>query len=184
MNQNKTQSREASVITKSFPLAQFPGLVEPRPTAYHHIRWTDNAFQRIAWPSDERQFHRNGLQSLRNGLRSDNYILRSRNYTLISHNYTLISGNYTLISGNYRLRSRNYTLPPDNYTLLWHDYIRLSDDYTLLSDNSPRFSVNDLKGRLITLQERGQLGCGFEFSDRRIAAGWRAGAEGAELVAG
>ena len=28
----------------------------------------------------------------------------------------------------------------------------------------PRFSVNDLKGRLITLQERRQLGCGFAFA--------------------
>jgi hypothetical protein len=30
---------------------------------------------------------------------------------------------------------------------------------------APRFSVNDLKGRLITLQERRQLGCGFEFAE-------------------
>jgi signal peptidase I len=28
----------------------------------------------------------------------------------------------------------------------------------------PRFSVNDLKGRVITLQERWQLGCGLEFA--------------------
>jgi Reverse transcriptase (RNA-dependent DNA polymerase) len=30
---------------------------------------------------------------------------------------------------------------------------------------TPRFSVNDLKGRLITLQERRQLGCGLEFAE-------------------
>jgi hypothetical protein len=29
---------------------------------------------------------------------------------------------------------------------------------------TPRFSVNDLKGRVITLQERWQLGCGLEFA--------------------
>ena len=47
----------------------------------------------------------------------------------------------------------------------------------------PRFSVNDLKGRLITLQEWRRLDCGFEFSDERIAD-WRADAGGAELAVG
>jgi hypothetical protein len=46
-----------------------------------------------------------------------------------------------------------------------------------------RFSINDLKGRLITLQERRRLDCGFEFSDERISD-WRAGAGGVELAAG
>ena len=48
---------------------------------------------------------------------------------------------------------------------------------------APRFSVNDLKGRLITLQERRRLDCGFEVSDERISD-WRAGAGGAELAVG
>ena len=46
-----------------------------------------------------------------------------------------------------------------------------------------RFSINDLKGRLITLQERRRLDCGFEVSDERIAD-WRAGAGGAEFAVG
>src|ERR1017187_6345808 len=48
----------------------------------------------------------------------------------------------------------------------------------------PRFSVNDLNGRLITLQERRQLGCGFEFADDWSDADWLPGAGGAERVAG
>jgi len=48
----------------------------------------------------------------------------------------------------------------------------------------PRFSVNDLKGRLITLQERRQLGCGFEFADDWSDADLRLCAGGAERVAG
>jgi iron complex outermembrane receptor protein len=34
---------------------------------------------------------------------------------------------------------------------------------------APRFSINDLKGRLITLQERWRMDCCFEVSDERIA---------------
>jgi pyridinium-3,5-biscarboxylic acid mononucleotide synthase len=49
---------------------------------------------------------------------------------------------------------------------------------------APRFSINDLKGRLITLQERWRMDGGFDFSDERIAADWRAGAGGVERVAG
>ena len=48
----------------------------------------------------------------------------------------------------------------------------------------PRFSVNDLKGRLITLQEQRQLDYGWEFADERMAVGWRLGAGGAERSAG
>ena len=45
---------------------------------------------------------------------------------------------------------------------------------------APRFSVNGLKGRLITLQEQRQLDYGLEFADERMAADWRFGAGGAE----
>jgi len=56
--------------------------------------------------------------------------------------------------------------------------------FNILISPAPRFSVNDLKGRLITLQERRQLGCGFEFADGWSDADWRFGAGGAERVAG
>ena len=49
---------------------------------------------------------------------------------------------------------------------------------------SPRFSVNDLKGRLITLQERRQLGWVLEFVWARTDADWQPGAGGAERVVG
>src|ERR1017187_3006598 len=48
----------------------------------------------------------------------------------------------------------------------------------------PRFSVNDLKSRLITLQERRWLGCCLEFAEDGSGADWRPGAGGAERVAG
>ena len=55
---------------------------------------------------------------------------------------------------------------------------------TCVTNVSPRFSVNDLKGRLITLQERRQLGWVLEFVWARTDADWQPGAGGAERVVG
>jgi hypothetical protein len=46
-----------------------------------------------------------------------------------------------------------------------------------------RFSINDLKGRFITLHEWRRLDCGFGFFDERIP-NWGAGAGGAALGVG